>query len=84
MWIFIYRYLTKNAMDCVVIAPSKIPQQSGNRVKNDRRAMRFAPQSNDSVHSCFVTTEFIQEKQNGQRLISTGCLISLCHMLHSR
>jgi transposase len=33
----IYRYLTKNAMDCVVIAPSKIPQQSGNRIKNDRR-----------------------------------------------
>ena len=24
-------------MDCVVIAPSKIPQQSGSRIKNDRR-----------------------------------------------
>jgi transposase len=24
-------------MDCVVVAPSKIPQQSGNRLKNDRR-----------------------------------------------
>ena len=33
----IYRYLTNNNMDCVVIAPSKIPQQSGNRLKNDRR-----------------------------------------------
>lgn len=33
----IYRYLTKNDMDCVVVAPSKIPQQSGNRLKNDRR-----------------------------------------------
>ena len=33
----IYRYLTKNAMDCVVVAPSKIPQQSGNRLKNDKR-----------------------------------------------
>jgi transposase len=25
----IYRYLTNNNIDCVVIAPSKIPQQSG-------------------------------------------------------
>ena len=33
----IYRYLTHNDMDCAVIAPSKIPQQSGNRFKNDRR-----------------------------------------------
>jgi transposase len=33
----IYRYLTKNGMDCVVVAPSKIPQQRGNRLKNDRR-----------------------------------------------
>ncbi|MFH0785927.1 MAG: IS110 family transposase, partial [Pseudomonadota bacterium] len=31
----IYRYLTKNDMDCVVVAPSKIPQPSGNRLKND-------------------------------------------------
>ncbi|MFH0780473.1 MAG: hypothetical protein V2B20_00745, partial [Pseudomonadota bacterium] len=33
----IYRYLTKNDMDCVVVAPSKIPQPSGNRLKNDRQ-----------------------------------------------
>ena len=33
----IYRYLTKNDTDCVVVAPSKIPQQSGNRLKNDKR-----------------------------------------------
>ena len=33
----IYRYLANNDMDCVVVAPSKIPQQSGNRLKNDRR-----------------------------------------------
>jgi len=33
----IYRYLTNNNMDCAVIAPSKTPQQSGNRLKNDRR-----------------------------------------------
>jgi transposase len=33
----IYRYLTSNGIDCVVVAPSKIPQQSGNRLKNDRR-----------------------------------------------
>jgi transposase len=29
--------LTNNNMDCVVVAPSKIPRQSGNRLKNDRR-----------------------------------------------
>ena len=29
----IYRYLTSNALDCAVVAPSKIPQQSGNRLK---------------------------------------------------
>ncbi len=33
----IYRYLTSNAFDCAVVAPSKIPQQSGNRLKNDKR-----------------------------------------------
>lgn len=33
----IYRYLANNDMDCVVVAPSKIPQQSGNRLKNDKR-----------------------------------------------
>ena len=33
----IYRYLTRNDIDCVVVAPSKIPQQSGNRLKNDKR-----------------------------------------------
>jgi transposase len=33
----IYRYLTNNDMDCIVVAPSKIPQQSGNRLKNDKR-----------------------------------------------
>ena len=33
----IYRYLTNNDMDCTVVAPSKIPRQSGNRLKNDKR-----------------------------------------------
>ncbi len=33
----IYRYLNSNAIECVVIAPSKIPLQSGNRQKNDKR-----------------------------------------------
>ena len=33
----IYRHLIGNGIDCVVVAPSKIPQQSGNRLKNDRR-----------------------------------------------
>jgi transposase len=33
----IYRYLTENNMECVVVAPSKIPKQSGNRLKNDKR-----------------------------------------------
>lgn len=33
----IYRHLTAQGFDCVVVAPSKIPKQSGDRVKNDRR-----------------------------------------------
>lgn len=33
----IYRHLTKQAIQCVVIAPSMTPRKSGNRIKNDRR-----------------------------------------------
>lgn len=33
----VYRHLTTQGFDCVVVAPSKIPRQSGNRIKNDRR-----------------------------------------------
>ena len=33
----IYRYLNNNDMDCIVIAPSKIPLQRGDRLKNDKR-----------------------------------------------
>jgi len=33
----LYRYLTSNGIDCVVVAPSKIPRKSGDRQKNDKR-----------------------------------------------
>ena len=33
----IYRHLTAKGFDCTVVAPSMIPRQSGNRIKNDRR-----------------------------------------------
>jgi transposase len=33
----IYRHLSKKGYDCIVVAPSMIPKQSGNRIKNDRR-----------------------------------------------
>lgn len=33
----IYRFLTKKGLDCTVVAPSKIPRKSGDRIKNDRR-----------------------------------------------
>ena len=33
----IYRHLTAQGFDCVVVAPSRIPKQSGDRIKNDRR-----------------------------------------------
>jgi transposase len=33
----IYRHLTAKGFDCTVVAPSLIPRQSGNRIKNDRR-----------------------------------------------
>ena len=33
----IYRHLRSIGLDCTVVAPSLIPKQSGNRIKNDRR-----------------------------------------------
>ena len=33
----IHRHLTANGFDCKVVAPSRIPRQSGQRIKNDRR-----------------------------------------------
>jgi transposase len=33
----LYRSLTSNGFDCIVVAPSKIPRRSGDRIKNDRR-----------------------------------------------
>jgi transposase len=33
----IYRHLTAKGFDCAVVAPSLVPRQSGNRIKNDRR-----------------------------------------------
>lgn len=33
----IYRHLTRQGYDCMVVAPSLIPKRSGNRIKNDRR-----------------------------------------------
>jgi transposase len=33
----IFRHLSGLGFECTVVAPSKIPKQSGNRIKNDRR-----------------------------------------------
>ncbi len=33
----IYRSLTSQRLDCIVVAPSKIPRKRGDRIKNDRR-----------------------------------------------
>jgi transposase len=33
----LYRVLTKHKLDCIVVAPSLVPVQAGNRVKTDRR-----------------------------------------------
>lgn len=33
----IYRSLTGKGFECIVVAPSKIPRKSGDRIKNDRR-----------------------------------------------
>jgi transposase len=33
----LYRFLVKKGLTCLVVAPSRIPKQSGNRVKTDRR-----------------------------------------------
>jgi transposase len=40
---WLYRYLTKKALKCWVVAPSPIPKKAGDRVKTDRRdAMQLA------------------------------------------
>jgi len=36
----IYRHLTAQGFDCTVVAPSRIPKKSGDRIKNDRRDAR--------------------------------------------
>ena len=33
----IYRHLTAKGYDCSVVAPSRVPRKSGDRIKNDRR-----------------------------------------------
>ena len=33
----IYRHLTQNGFDCMVVAPSMIPKKSGDRIKKDHR-----------------------------------------------
>ena len=33
----IYRHLTAQGLDCVVVAPSRIPKPNGSKIKNDRR-----------------------------------------------
>ena len=33
----LYRFLTSNGIDCTVVAPSKIPRKSGDRLKTDKR-----------------------------------------------
>ena len=33
----IYRYLSQQGFDCIVVAPSLIPKKTGSRIKNDRR-----------------------------------------------
>jgi len=33
----LYRFLISNGIDCTVVAPSKIPRKSGDRLKNDKR-----------------------------------------------
>lgn len=34
---YIYRHLSKNGIDCSVVAPALIPKKSGDRIKTDRR-----------------------------------------------
>jgi transposase len=34
---YLYRFLTGNGINCVVVAPSKIPRKTGDHLKNDKR-----------------------------------------------
>jgi transposase len=49
----LYRRLTEAGYDCKVVAPSKVPQKPGERVKNDRQdAMKLAECHRADQHSC--------------------------------
>ena len=41
---WLYRYLTKKAYACAVVAPSLIPKKPGERVNSDRRTISARPQ----------------------------------------
>ena len=36
----LYHYLVNNSVNCIVVAPSKIPKKDGDRINNDRRDAR--------------------------------------------
>jgi len=56
----IYRSLTNQGFDCIVVAPSLIPKKSGDRIKNDRRdALNLARLHRaGELKAIYVPTEF--------------------------
>lgn len=57
----LYRHLTNQGIDCVVVAPALIPKKSGHRVKNDRRdATKLAVQHRSGE----LTAVFVPDQQD--------------------
>ncbi len=55
----IYRHLSSHGYDCIVVAPSMIPRQSGNRIKTDRRLRCHRCGGNSVWHGTFTEMDLI-------------------------
>jgi transposase len=58
----VYRHLTAQGFDCVVVAPSKIPRQSGNRIKNDRRDAQMLARLHRAGELTAVYVPFVEDE----------------------
>ncbi len=58
----VYRHLTAQGFDCVVVAPSKIPRQSGNRIKNDRRDAQMLARLHRADELTAVYVPFVEDE----------------------
>lgn len=58
----IYRHLIAKGFDCIVAAPSKIPKQAGNRIKNDRRDAQMLARLHRAGELTAVSVPFAEDE----------------------